>query len=427
MPIIEVDHVTKEFNLGQLHSAKRRLERMIARMNGRRLPERQPFKALEDVDFRLEPGEVVGIIGSNGAGKSTLLKILSRITVPTKGHVVVRGKVAPLIEVGAGLVGELTGRENIYLNATILGMPKKTIAKKLDEIVAFSELEAFVDTPIKRYSSGMAVRLGFSIAASIDSDILIVDEVLAVGDIAFQRKCFDRMEELIKRQKKTVLLVSHNIRQVERLCTRVLLLDHGRIIKDGNATDVCNLFYERSDAKIAQVALDNATRSRQYESSGEVELLDVQMYDESGNPNTVFYYKSDVTVSVKYRVKVHLNNPLFGVGVHTSDFVFITTDHSYGTFSGLKMTPGIYEAKCHVTAFPLLPGVYALKVGLAAGEYSSTVFHAENVFFFRVALREGKRTQAMQEGFFAWESKWSAARIEHDSDAHVQQPLQLLE
>src|SRR3954463_4101536 len=225
MAIVEVDHVTKQFQLGQLQTVKLGLQRLVARVSGNPVPERPNFKALDDVDFKVEQGEVLGIIGSNGAGKSTLLKILSRITVPSGGSVRVRGKVAPLIEVGAGLVGDLTGRENIYLNAAILGMSKKETARKFDEIVSFAELDAFLDTPIKRYSSGMAVRLGFSIATTVEAEILIVDEVLAVGDLAFQRKCFNRMEDLIKRQNKTVLLVSHNLRQVQRICTRALLLD----------------------------------------------------------------------------------------------------------------------------------------------------------------------------------------------------------
>ena len=193
---------------------------------------------------------MLGIIGQNGAGKSTLLKMLARISKPTRGNIKVNGTVAPLIEVGAGLVADMTGRENIFLNGAILGLSRAEIKKKFDEIVAFAELEQFIDTPIKRYSSGMAVRLGFAIATSVNADILIVDEVLAVGDLAFQRKCFDRMEEMIKRQGKTVLLVSHNIRQVERLCSRVILVDHGKILIDGNAEKVCDLFYERSDEKI---------------------------------------------------------------------------------------------------------------------------------------------------------------------------------
>ena len=227
MAIIEVNHVTKQYRLGQYANMKSSALNVLARLRGQEVQEKQILNALSDIDFSVEEGEVLGIIGTNGAGKSTLLKLLARISVPTKGNVAVRGKVAPLIEVGAGLVHNLTGRENIYVNGAILGMKKSEINKKFDEIVAFAELEEFIDTPIKRYSSGMQVRLGFSIATSVDADILIVDEVLAVGDLSFQRKCFDRMDEIIKHKGKTVLLVSHNIRQVERICSRTILLDHG--------------------------------------------------------------------------------------------------------------------------------------------------------------------------------------------------------
>ena len=213
MPIIEVNHVTKEYQLGHITSFKENVANSYRRLIGKPIHKREDFKALDDVSFSIEQGEVVGIIGHNGAGKSTLLKHLANISKPTKGSIIVRGSVAPLIEVGAGVNPELTGRENIYLNGAILGIPKKIIQQKLDEIIEFSELEQFIDTPVKRYSSGMTVKLGFSIATSLDADILIVDEVLAVGDLAFQRKCFDRMEDMIKRQGKTVLLVSHNIRQ----------------------------------------------------------------------------------------------------------------------------------------------------------------------------------------------------------------------
>src|SRR3569832_1521003 len=233
MAIIEVNHVTKEFRLGALRSAKQTMQDTLARLLGQPVQERPLFKALNDVDFKVEDGEVLGIIGHNGAGKSTLLKMLANISTPTRGSVKVKGKVAPLIEVGAGLVPALTGREYIYLNVAILGMPKADIRKKFDDIVAFAEREEFIDTPIKRYSSGMQVRLGFSIATSVAADILIVDEVLAVGDLAFQSKCFDRMEDLIRKHRKTVLLVSHNFRQIQRLCHRVIMLDHGALRADG--------------------------------------------------------------------------------------------------------------------------------------------------------------------------------------------------
>ena len=407
MAIIEVNHVTKEFKLGQLGSIKLSLQRAIARLNGHRFPDQPNFKALDDVDFKVEDGEVLGIIGSNGAGKSTLLKILSRITVPSKGGVQVRGRVAPLIEVGAGLVGDLTGRENIYLNAAILGMSKKETARKFDEIVAFAELEEFLDTPIKRYSSGMSVRLGFSIATSVDADILIVDEVLAVGDLAFQRKCFDRMENLIKRKNKTVLLVSHNIRQVERLCPRVILLDHGRVLADGKASESCNLFYEQSDETIKNTTEQLAKLAVSRASTGEFELLQVQMFDVSGNDTSRIRYQDEVTISVRFKINVALQKPTLGLGVHTTDFVYLATVNTEDSIVIPDLLPGIYVINCRVNKFPFLPGVYALRLGFAAGEFSSVLFYSENVFFYQVIPRENRRTQAMQEGFVLFPTDWS--------------------
>ena len=192
MPIIQVDHVTKEYRLGALQGLKQTLLNTGARLMGRKVAERPLFKALDDVSFSVEQGEVVGIIGHNGAGKSTLLKMLAKISTPTRGSIKVNGRIAPLIEVGAGFVPDFTGRENVYLNGAILGMARQEIDKKFDEIVDFAEMAEFIDTPVKRYSSGMQVKLAFAVATSIESEILIVDEVLAVGDLAFQRKCFDR-------------------------------------------------------------------------------------------------------------------------------------------------------------------------------------------------------------------------------------------
>jgi len=247
--IIEVDHVTKAFQLGQLTSLTQSMRNGVNRMLGRPSAERAPFKALNDVCFSVQQGEVVGLIGHNGAGKSTLLKLLARISEPTAGQVRVRGRVAPLIEVGAGLVAEMTGRENIFLNAAILGMKRAEIQRKFDDIVGFAELEEFIDTPVKRYSSGMQVRLGFAIATAVESEVLIVDEVLAVGDLSFQQKCIERMEGLIRGAGRTVLIVGHNIRQIERLCSRVLLLDHGRLVDDGAPKDVCGKFFSDTQTR----------------------------------------------------------------------------------------------------------------------------------------------------------------------------------
>ena len=199
------------------------------------------FSALQDISFDVKRGETVGIIGRNGAGKSTLLKVLSRITEPTRGRIELDGRVSALLEVGTGFHYELTGRENIYLNGTILGMKRAEITSKFDEIVAFAEVEQFIDTPVKRYSSGMAMRLGFAVAAHLESEILIVDEVLAVGDAAFQKKCLGKMEG-VAREGRTIFFVSHNMSAVTRLCQRAILLDEGKLCLDGTSHEVVNAY-----------------------------------------------------------------------------------------------------------------------------------------------------------------------------------------
>ena len=407
MAIIEVNDVTKEYRLGQLKSLKESLVHSLDYLQGRRVGKRPPFKALDSVDFKVEPGEVVGIIGPNGAGKSTLLKILSRITKPTKGNIKVKGSVSPLIEVGAGLVGDLTGRENVYLNGSILGLSRAAIRKKLDEIVAFAELEEFIDTPIKRYSSGMAVRLGFSIATSVDADILIVDEVLAVGDLAFQRKCFDRMEDMIKRRGKTVLLVSHNVRQVQRICRRAILLDQGKIFVDGRPKDVCNLFFERNDEKIKNtITLSKRFSSARYETSGDVELLSISLLDKSGKAVDKIMHHDDVTVSILYKTNIELVRPAFGIGVHTTDFLYLATHNSVNEFARTRLAPGVYEARCRLKQFPFLPGVYSLRLGISSGEIPKPHFYAENLLHFQVVGKDVMRNTLGTEGFIALDVEW---------------------
>ena len=424
MPIISVDHVSKEFQLGQLGNLRHSTTRFLSRMRGKAAPVKARFKALDDISFTLESSEVLGIVGTNGAGKSTLLKLLCRITVPSAGQISVRGKIAPLIEVGAGLIGDLSGRENIFLNGIILGMPYAEIRKKLDEIVAFAELEEFIDTPIKRYSSGMAMRLGFSIATCVDADILIVDEVLAVGDLAFQRKCFDRMEDMIKRQGKTVLLVSHNIRQVERLCSRVMLLDHGRIVDDGEPSRVCERFYERSDAKIK--AFGEAKNTGQWANavtSDSIEVTAIDLIGSSFEPTEVLTYKEEVEVRVRFVVRSELKLPVIGVGFHTPDLLYITTHESEPQLKFERLLPGRYEAVCRIRDFPLLPGVYALRMGVSEGIARHTIFYGENLVHFQVVPRPGTEN-VNRFGFFELDADWRATSLERPSEridlAHLQ-------
>ena len=406
MPVIEVSHLTKEYRLGAMQGLKQTLLKTAARLTGKKVEERPLFKALDDVSFSIEQGEVVGIIGHNGAGKSTLLKMLAKISTPTSGSVKVNGRIAPLIEVGAGFVPDFTGRENVYLNAAILGMSKKEVDKKFDEIVDFAEMAEFIDTPVKRYSSGMQVKLAFTVATSIESEILIVDEVLAVGDLAFQRKCFDRMEDLIKRQGRTVLLVSHNIRQVERLCSRVMLMSRGRVLLDGNSKDACNAFYEASDKQIHDAQA--LARGGRLESSGDVALESVELLDSAGEPTATIEHLQDLEVRIKYRVNKSLPAPIFGVGLHTTDFLYLATSQSLDALTPGTVAPGLYTVSFKIRKFPFLPGVYSLRLGIALGDSFQPVFYCENVAPVQVIARQISRAVAggQHEGFVALDGDW---------------------
>ena len=384
MSIIEVNHVTKEYRLGQMKSLKQSVLGAFGRLCGRAVPKQEPFKALDDIDFKVEEGEVLGIIGPNGAGKSTLLKLLARVSVPTKGGIEVRGSVAPLIEVGAGLHPELTGRENIFLNGSIMGLPRAVIKEKFDEIVEFAELEEFIDTPIKRYSSGMMIRLGFSIATSADADILIIDEVLAVGDLAFQRKCFDRMEELIKRSGKTVLLVSHNIRQVQRMCTRTLLLNTGKIIADGDSEKVCNEFYDISNKKILNYKITKRNDPRSVMSSGEIDLNYVLLFQgTSSDPTDEVEMHEPIRIGIHFTVNTDMAPPEIVVGFHTTDFVYIAATSTSMLSRHPNVVKGANYIECKLDDMPLKPAVYGIRVAIL-DQYSRPIWYGENLKNFKV-------------------------------------------
>lgn len=401
MPAIEVSHLTKEYRLGALHSAKQTLLNAGARLTGRKVEQPPPFKALDDVSFSIEPGEVVGIIGHNGAGKSTLLKMLARISTPTRGNVKVNGRIAPLIEVGAGFVPDFTGRENVYLNGSILGMSRKEINRKFDEIVDFAEMAEFIDTPVKRYSSGMQVKLAFAVATSIEAEILIVDEVLAVGDLTFQRKCFDRMEDLIKRDKRTVLLVSHNIRQVERLCSRVLLLDHGRKATDGNPTDVCNQFFEVSNAKIRLNS--NRTAARDLRETPDIRFKVIETCDEYGTVTERVECLQPVTFRCQFDVLEPLKRICFLVGVHTTDFFYLTANNTVER--EVDFAPGPKTVELKLKSLSLLPGVYCLRVWIGTPE-GRVSFYGEGLGTFEVFSNDHLLTRQQQMGLVHLDGSW---------------------
>lgn len=314
------------------------------------------FWALKDVNFEVQPGEVVGIIGRNGAGKSTLLKILSRITEPTSGRIELRGRVGSLLEVGTGFHPELTGRENIYMNGSILGMSRREVSRKFDEIVAFSEVEDFLDTPVKRYSSGMYVRLAFAVAAHLDPEVLIVDEVLAVGDAAFQAKCLGRMQA-IGRSGRTVLFVSHNMAAVESLCSSAVVMADGRVEFVGGVDAATRHYY----ASMNRRACRSAEGFRPGNGVSTV-FRDVVLLDENGNP-TEF-----VPVGGRFWLKVQLLptdpilRPAFGLGIDNHLGQRILSLHSAEFERRLDPADGVVNLECVVPQLPLAPGDYFLKV-----------------------------------------------------------------
>jgi lipopolysaccharide transport system ATP-binding protein len=292
----------------------------------RRPPARQieEFWALRDVSFRVEPGEVVGIIGRNGAGKSTLLKILSRITEPNAGLVRIRGRVASLLEVGTGFHPELTGRENVFLNGTILGMSRREIRARFDEIVAFAEVEQFIDTPVKRYSSGMYLRLAFAVAAHLESEILIVDEVLAVGDVAFQKKCMTRMGD-VARGGRTILLVSHSLSAIESLCSTCLVLDKGRLLYHGLPGEAIERYLGRGElAASGDVSLvDHAGRDPKSRRT----MQSVRLQDEHGHIANGVKMAGSLTVAVRFASDRPVA-PVLGLIVRTSGGTAVFTTNT---------------------------------------------------------------------------------------------------
>jgi lipopolysaccharide transport system ATP-binding protein len=281
-PIISVENVGKKYVIGtqEPYGTLRDTIAQVFTPGARKKPQGE-FWALQDISFTLNQGESLGIIGRNGAGKSTLLKILSQITPPTTGKITMRGRVASLLEVGTGFNPELTGRENVYLNGAILGMSRAEINKKFDQIVDFSGVEKFLDTPVKRYSSGMYVRLAFSVAAHLEPEVLIVDEVLAVGDTEFQKKCLDKMEQVTRDEGRTILFVSHNLLTVQNLCKKIVLLESGRVKKEGDPGEVIDAYINAKAAprttEVTQITLDERPNL------GEVRFTNIKIANDKGS------------------------------------------------------------------------------------------------------------------------------------------------
>lgn len=316
----------------------------------------QEFWALQDVSFEVKRGEVLGIIGRNGAGKSTLLKILSRITEPTKGRISIRGRVASLLEVGTGFHPELSGRENIFLNGAVLGMTRAEIRRKFDEIVAFAEVERFLDTPVKHYSSGMYVRLAFAVAAHLEPEILIVDEVLAVGDAEFQARCIGKMERIATAEGRTILFVSHNMGAVAQFCSRAVTLEHGNIGFDGATTVAISQYLSGNPvSKPGQVEVP---------ATGSAPNSPIRLVHVCTNHGRPAIHRAPFTATIQFQAKQAVDGVGFGIGFCGMDGRrILTCDSDYeGTYFAVPGA-GLHEAQLTFPSLDLVPGQYRLDVG----------------------------------------------------------------
>jgi ABC-type polysaccharide/polyol phosphate transport system ATPase subunit len=373
--IIRFEHVTKRYYLGSHRAHTRYLlpEFMQNFIDNRRLKHDHHqarsgiLNALRDVSFEIQPGEALGLIGPNGAGKTTTMSLLAGITAPTEGRVTVHGRVSALIQLGAGFHPELTGRENIYLNGTIMGLKKKKIDSILESIIAFSELESFIDTPIKRYSSGMQVRLGFAVAVHTEPEILLIDEVLAVGDAGFKTKCYQKIREL-KDIGTTVVLVSHDLSQIKNLSDRAILLTKGMVVKAGEVDSVIDAYYQAvfgagSPMQTNTNQGENSTGKR-LEVIGSAQITEVKFLNETGEATDKFKTGDAFTISISYLAKDRIEKPAFGIAIHTADGITLIGVNTKIDNYPIETLQGVGRMEFTIPELSLLPGTYLVSVGL---------------------------------------------------------------
>lgn len=371
-PIISVEHLSKKYLISHQASygtLRDSIMNVLTRPFRPRTAATKPeeFWALHDINFEIQPGERIGIIGRNGAGKSTLLKILSQITPPTTGEIRLQGRVASLLEVGTGFHQELTGRENIFLNGAILGMRRKEILKKFDEIVAFAEIDNFLDTPVKRYSSGMYIRLAFAVAAHLDSDILIVDEVLAVGDTQFQQKCLQKMED-VAAHGRTIFFVSHNLPSIQSLCTRVLLLQQGRIRAIGQPANIIQQYLGD-----AHLDAEKHWELGHGPKNSVAELIRISLQNDQVHIHTT----TDDSISVTVDYRIRQANATLGLTIVLYDqqhrIVLSSINNHESQWYGKVMPVGTYRSICTIPGKFLNNGRYYLSVIIFGKNFSDAV------------------------------------------------------
>jgi lipopolysaccharide transport system ATP-binding protein len=418
---IKVENISKQYRLGYVgtgtfsHDINRLWHKMrgkedpylkVGETNDRTIKGASDYVwALKDIDFEVKKGEVLGIIGRNGAGKSTLLKILSRTTTPTTGKIKIKGRVASLLEVGTGFHPELSGRDNIFLNGAILGMTKKEIGKKFDEIVEFSGIERYIDTPVKRYSSGMFVRLAFAVAAHLDSEILIVDEVLAVGDAEFQKKCLGKMGEVSKGEGRTVLFVSHQLGMVRTLCSEGIVLSNGQVTYEGNSTSACE-YYINSTVKKNREKVFNFPDQPDLVA----QLLSCRLTDKDNDIRFKFDVFDEIFLNIAYVVR----QPVAGMNIcygldRNAELISYSFDTDFDEDRLKIRQPGIYYTRVKLP-FPLKAGYYQIS-NLSIGIVNVGAFNVEkDLFSFEVVEQSFNPTfksfSSNREGVIVCNNKW---------------------
>lgn len=380
--LVRFHNVSKYYNLG---TGRGSLPKLICNLAGRlqgrssSLREEDGFWALRDVSFILKQGQVLGIIGANGAGKTTTLKILSHVTEPTLGQVSIRGRMSSLIELGAGFHPDLSGRENIYLNGAILGLRKHEITSLFDQIVAFAELEQFIDTPVKRYSSGMYARLGFAVAAHVSPEILLVDEVLSVGDFGFQAKCAERMKQL-RAQGTAIIFVSHNMRSVHAICDTCLLLNSGRVEYLGAPAEAIDRYVSqvRGPRQVGQSSRSNVAKPI----ARVADILRVDLYDERGSPADKYRTGDTLVARIHYVAYQRINRPIFSVGFYRTDGVHACSNTSVGALEP-DAIEGTGAIEIVVPDLPLVPHTYFVTASIAEPR-SLRPYASEQLASFRI-------------------------------------------
>lgn len=373
----------------------------------KRAAERDTIWALRDLSLEVGQDEVVGVIGRNGSGKTTLLKLLARITYPTRGRVTVRGRVASLVEVGTGFHNELTGRENVYLNGSILGLPRKQIAEHFDAIVEYSGIGKFIDTPIKRYSTGMRLRLGFAVAAHLFPDVLLVDEVLAVGDAEFQHKCLETLHD-VGRRGHTVIFVSHNLEAIESICPRTIWIDRGTLRADGKTREVIDS-YLKETASVHRATIDLTTVA-QRGGTGEAHFTQLEFLDGEGRPKEVVRSGDELVFRLHYDVEQSVRAPYFGVLVATEFGAVIAHPNTWS--AGLEIPalgPGSGSVDLRVERLNLMPGMYPISLWMNRHSDSKSIEYLDQCAVLTVHAPEGNllgRPLERRAGAVFFDSSW---------------------